>query len=125
VIEDIQGVLDDVADRLLRLPESRLTAAGADGRTVACAGHELAQRLADTAAGVEHRDAQAAPESRPVPWLGPFVVAHQVAVTGADLVAACVGLDVSVGVWGAASRRELGGVLAESAALLREFGRQW
>jgi hypothetical protein len=124
VIEDIRGILDDVVDRLLRLPESRLTAAGADARTVAVAGHELAQRLADTAAGVEARQRQAPPESRAVPWLGPFGVAHQVAVTGADLVAACLGLDASVAVWADTSRRDLGAVLAERAALLREFGRR-
>ncbi len=124
MIEDIRGVLDDVVDRLLRLPESRLTALGPDGRTVAQAGHEVAQRLADTAAGVEDREAPAPPESRAVPWLGPFVVAHQVAVTGADLLAAGVGLDARVAVWAEASRRDLGVVLADCAALLREFRRR-
>jgi hypothetical protein len=121
VIEDIRGVLDDVVDRLLRLPESRLSGGGPDGRTVARAGHEVAQRLADTAAGVEHRQAPTPPELRAVPWLGPFVVAHQVAVTGADLLAAGVGLDASVGVWVDASRHDLGAALADCTALLREF----
>jgi len=124
VIEDIRDVLDDVVDRLLRLPESRLTVAGPDGRTVAAAGHEVAQRLADTAAGVEAREEPAPPDSRPVPWLGPFVVAHQVALTGADLLAAGVGLDASVPVWVKASRRDLGAVLVDCAALLQEFRRR-
>jgi hypothetical protein len=48
-----------------------------------------------------------------VPWLGPFVVAHQVAVTAADLLAVCVGLDAHVSVWADGTRRELGAVLGD------------
>jgi hypothetical protein len=116
VIEGLRTVLDEVVDRLLRAPESRLTGSGPDGRTAACAGHELAQWLADAAAGVEQRAAGVAPESRAVPWLGPFVVAHQVAVTAADLVAACAGLGAEDSVWAGGVRRELGAVLAAGEA---------
>jgi hypothetical protein len=123
VIEAIQGIVDEVVDRLIRLPGSRLSAAGPDGRTVARAGHELAQRLADAAAGVEHRHCEAPPELRAVPWLGPFTVAHQVAVTGADLVTAGDGLAPSLGVWAEGARCDLGAVLTASLERLREFRR--
>jgi hypothetical protein len=121
VIAGIQGVLDEVVDRLLRVPESRLVATGPDGRTTAGVGHELAQRLADAAACVEHRGEQTPPAARALPWLGPFVVAHQLAVTGTDLIAAAGGLDVGVTVWADGGRAELASVLAGCAADLRRF----
>jgi hypothetical protein len=53
---------------------------GPSSPSVADAGHELAQWLADLAADVEGRP------RLPVPRLGDHAVGHQVAVTGNDLV---------------------------------------
>lgn len=93
-------VLLDTADRLRRLPESRLN-------KVAPAGRELAQRLADAAAGIEARDAPTPPTVRVVPALSVFAVADQVAVTAHDLRAAAAGLAPGLAVWWDGARTPL------------------
>jgi hypothetical protein len=83
---------------------------------VADAGRELAQALADAAAGVEGRHDPAPPASRPVPVLSVFAVADQVAVTGHDLAAAGAGLDPATAVWSDGVRQPLQDVLKALAA---------
>jgi hypothetical protein len=86
------ATVDDVAERIGRLPESRL-------RARAASGLELAQELADAAAGIEARAAANPPPPREVPALSLFAVGDQVAVTGADLLAAADGLAGTTAVW--------------------------
>lgn len=93
-------LLLDCADRLRRLPESRLN-------KVATAGRELAQALADAAAGIEARAAPTPPPGRLVPILGVFALADQVAVTAHDLQVAAAGLDPETVVWWDGARRPL------------------
>lgn len=69
-----------VADRLRSLSLTRLAAPLPPYASRADAGHALAQRLADAAAGLEGHPRRA------VPRLGDESVGDQVAVTGADLV---------------------------------------
>lgn len=85
--------VSDLVDRVAPSPRSRLVGRPPElgGRTRADAVYELAQRLADVAAGVENRDAGRPAPRRTLPDLGPFVVADQLAVTGADLLAAVLG----------------------------------
>lgn len=97
-------VLLDTADRLRRLPESRLN-------KVAPAGRGLAQNLADAAAGIEARDAATPPPARVVPALSVFAIADQVAVTAHDLRAAAAGLAPEVAVWWGGARTPLQDVL--------------
>lgn len=93
-----------MADRLRRLPESRLN-------KVAAAGRELAQALADAAAGIEGRDASTPPADCAVPVLGVFAVADQVAVTAHDLSAAAGGLEPATPVWWKGVRKPFEDVL--------------
>ncbi|WP_019872873.1 hypothetical protein [Sporichthya polymorpha] len=95
----------EIADRLRRMPESRL-------RRVADAAHALAQDLADAAAGIEGRAGKTPPALRPVPTLSVFAVADQVTVTAHDLGAAAAGLDSGTHVWWQGARGPLGEVLA-------------
>lgn len=74
-----------LASRLRGLPGSRLARPFPPYESRATVAHALAQELADLAQGVTERDG-AGPAWRTVPWLGPFVVADQVAVTGQDLL---------------------------------------
>jgi hypothetical protein len=74
--------VERAVDRLRSLGPARLAASTASGATVADEAHRLAQRLADLAADCEGR------LRRPVPRLADTAVADQVAVTGADLLAA-------------------------------------
>ncbi|GAA0636579.1 hypothetical protein GCM10009547_46090 [Sporichthya brevicatena] len=109
--------IGEIADRLRRMPESRL-------RRVADAAHALAQDLADAAAGVESRVADVPPALRPVPTLSVFAVADQVTVTAHDLTAAAAGLDPGTDVWWEGARRPLGDVLAALAERTRALGAQ-
>jgi hypothetical protein len=105
----------DLADRLRRLPESRL-------KKVAVAAHELAQALADAAAGVEARAADRPPPLRPVPRLSVFALGDQIAVTVHDLADAAAGLDAAEPVWRHGAKRPLAetlDALAEAAQRLR------
>lgn len=85
--------VSDLVDRVGPLPRSRLVGRPPElaGRTRAEAVHGLAQRLADVAAGIENRDAVRPAPGRKLPDLGPFVVSDQLAVTGADVLAAVLG----------------------------------
>jgi uncharacterized membrane protein YfbV (UPF0208 family) len=71
----------------------------------------LVQTLADAAAGIESRDAPAAPPIRAIPTLSVFALADQVAVTGQDLRAATAGVDPATPVWWNGVRRPLQDVL--------------
>jgi hypothetical protein len=114
--------LRELTDRLRALPESRLVGRPeGTGRGRAELAGELAQRLVDWAHGVEHRDGtfQLAPQ---LPGVGLFVTADQVAVAGADLVAAAVGLPLDTPVWADAGRRApLGEVLAAARAAVADL----
>jgi hypothetical protein len=102
---DVIGrLLDDCADRVRRLPESRLN-------KVAGSAGELAQLLADAAAGIERRGADEPPESRTIPTVSVFAVGDQIAVTARDLTAATVGLSADELVWCQNSRQPLASVL--------------
>jgi hypothetical protein len=85
--------VSDLVDRVRPLPQSRLVGRPPElgGRTRAEAVHGLAQRLADVAAGIENRDAVTPAPRRTLPDLGPFLVGDQLAVTGADVLAAVLG----------------------------------
>jgi hypothetical protein len=90
--------LATVADRLRRLPESRLSRAAESAR-------DLVQLLADAAAGVEGRAGSSPPELRAVPALSVFSLGDQVAVTARELAEATTDLDVSDPVWWRGTRR--------------------
>jgi len=126
-VEALRFVLDDVVNRLGRLPESRLVGGrdAVDGLTVAAIAHSTAQQLADLAAGVERRDSPQPPVSRVLPDLGPFVVSDQLAVTGTDLLAGAAGLDPAAVVWAPDGRRgPLAAVLAAGRQALEELRRR-
>ncbi len=74
-----------LATRLRALPESRLSRPFPPRHSRAQAAHGLAQALADLAQSLAERGRL--PQWRTLPWLGPFVVADQVAVTANDLLA--------------------------------------
>lgn len=112
-MDTVGHLLTDVSDRLRRLPESRLN-------KVAGAGRELAQDLADAAAGVEGRDAATPPPDRAVPVLSVFAVADQVAVTAGDLAAAAGGVEPGTPIWWQGGRQPLQDVLE---ALAGQAGR--
>lgn len=97
-------VLLDIAERLRRLPESRLN-------KVAPVGRGLVQAVADAAAGIEARAAAAPPPLRVVPALSVFAIADQVTVTADDLRAAAAGLAPEVPVWWDGARTPLQDVL--------------
>lgn len=97
-------LLVDTADRLRRLPESRLN-------KVATSARGLAQTLADAAAGIEGRDAATAPPIRAIPTLSIFALADQVAVTAQDLRAGTAELDPATPVWWEGARTPLQDVL--------------
>ena len=75
-----------VADRFRHLSEARLTASFPPYESRAEAGRQLAQRMADAAAGIAGRSAAEPPRLREVPTISVFAVGEQVAVTGNDLV---------------------------------------
>jgi hypothetical protein len=84
--------IDTVADRFRGLSEARLVGrarvAGARplGRTRAECGVELAQRLADAAAGIAARFDDLPQRAPRVPAISVFAVGEQVAVTGRELL---------------------------------------
>jgi hypothetical protein len=99
----------DLADRMRALPESRLI------RQIAAA-EGLARQLVAWAHGIEHRDRLPLPSIPELPRVGLFVTADQVAVAGADLVAAAAGLPPDTPVWADADARQpLADVLAAAA----------
>jgi hypothetical protein len=79
---DLAEQVGRLADRLRSLSDVRLRAALPGAGSRADAAHRLAQQLADAAAGLGGEPV------RPVPRLDDLVVGDQVAVTGADLLAA-------------------------------------
>jgi hypothetical protein len=119
--ELLANVVRELTDRLRALPESRLVGRP-DGATVGRAelAGALARRFVAWAHGVEHREhaPSAAPE---LPSVGLFVTADQVAVAGADLVAAAAGLPADTPVWDAGRRVPLGDVLAAALAAVAEL----
>jgi hypothetical protein len=113
-VELLANAVRELTDRLRALPESRLVRRAESARA-------LAQRLVAWGHGVEHRDEQpsAAPE---LPSVGLFVTADQVAVAGADLVAAATRLPADTPVWTDADQRApLGEVLAAALAAVAEL----
>jgi hypothetical protein len=89
VFTRLEAVLSRLAGQFRSMPESKLHGRLRDGRSRAVAGHELAERLALAAQGLEDRCASAAPVWRRLPFEGPFVVGDQIGVTGHDLLVAC------------------------------------
>ena len=85
---ELERLVERLAEHLRRLPESRLRRHRPElgEATAADAAHALAQWLADTAAALA-ADESPAPPPR-VPRLSDLAVGDQVAVTGAELVAA-------------------------------------
>jgi hypothetical protein len=116
-IGTLDSVLLDTADRLRRLPESRLN-------KVAAAARGVAQSLADAAAGIEARDAAVSPPTRVVPALSVFAIADQVAVTAHDLRAAAAGVAPEVAVWWDGARTPLQDVLQALAARVEQVRAQ-
>ena len=109
VLHTLSDLVADVADRVRRLPESRLN-------RVAGPARELAQALANAAAGIEGRHDPAPPEGRPLPVLSVFALADQIAVTRHDLTAAAAGLDPVTPIWWGGVRQPLQDVLSALAA---------
>lgn len=106
----------EVTDRMRTLPESRLI-----GRVGAA--RVLARRLVEWAHGVEHRDRLPPPPTPELPDEGVFVTADQVAVAGADLVAAADGLPPDTPVWvdGGTRRVPLADVLAAATTAVADL----
>jgi hypothetical protein len=117
--ELLDNVLREVADRLRALPESRLVARVG-------AAQVLAGRLVEWAHGIEHRGLLPPPPPPELPVVGLFVTADQVAVAGADLVAAADGLSPTTPVWVDAGTRQvaLADVLAAATAAVAEMRAQ-
>jgi hypothetical protein len=111
-----------LASRLRGLPGSRLGRPFPPHQSRAAAAHALAQSLADLAQGVTERDGTG-PAWRSVPWLGPFVVADQVAVTGQDLLSALVELSTADSDPGAAPVWTRGGRAPVAEAVTALTGR--
>jgi hypothetical protein len=109
------NALREVADRLRALPESRLVSR-------VSAAEALARRLVEWAHGIEHRDVLPPPPVPQLPTIGLFVTADQVAVAGADLLAAADGLPPDTPVWVDAGTRRvrLAEVLAAATAAVAE-----
>lgn len=115
-MELLANAVRELADRLRALPESRLVGRAESAR-------ELAQRLVAWGHGVERRDEPPSPAPE-LPAVGLFVTADQVAVAGADLVAAATGLPDDTPVWGAAGQRvALAEVLTAALAAVAEARR--
>ena len=92
-VESVSARLETVLIRLSAhfrsMPESKLLGRLPDGRLRAAAGHELAERVALAAQGVEDRGRSVPPTWRALPFDGPFAVGDQIGVTGHDLLVAC------------------------------------
>ncbi len=110
-----------LADRLRSLSDVRLARELEPGRTSASAALAAAQRLADLAAGVEHREAPDPPAPRLVPTVADFAVGDVIAVTGHDLAAAARALPADMPVWLDGARSPLAAAVAEGAALCRSL----
>jgi hypothetical protein len=114
----------ELVDRLRALPESRLTGRP-EGAAVGRAelARALAQQLVAWGHGVEHRDDPPGSVAPELPRVGLFVTADQVAVAGADLIAAADELPADTGVWvdGGTRRASLGEVLAAAGAAVAEL----
>jgi len=119
--EDLGRSVERLADRLRTLADTRLARRIGGAATAADRAHGLAQALADAEKGIAERAAGQPPAWRPVPRLGDLAVGDQVAVTGADLVAACEGLGPDDAVWTRAGRSAASAVLAQAVADVREL----
>jgi hypothetical protein len=84
---DLGREVERVADRLRTLSLARLAEPVRGHASRAAAGRTAAQAMADTCAAIEGRRAQ------PLPALADGAVGDQVAVTGADLLAAARAAD--------------------------------
>lgn len=83
-----ERLLEELArltDRIRSLPLAALSRPDGDGRVCTDAVRDVAQRLADLAAGLSGDDVRA------LPHLADAAAADQLAVTGADLMAALAG----------------------------------
>jgi len=129
--EDLGRTVERLADRLRTVAETRLARPprgdgdpSQAGRTsLADRAHRLAQSLADAEQGIAERAAEQAPRWRTVPRLGDLAVGDQVAVTGKDLAAACVGLGTDEPVWTRTGPAAASAVLARALADVRELAR--
>lgn len=119
--EDLGRSVERLADRLRTLADTRLARPLDGGATAADRAHALAQALADAEQGIAGRAAKRPPAWRAVPRLGDLAVGDQVAVTGADLVAACGGLEADEAVWTRAGRAPASVALARAVADVREL----
>ena len=136
--DDLAADLDRLVDRLRHLPDSRLArpprgpggsglggppAATGDGpapatASVADLAHGLAQRLADTARGIEGRDLARPPDPRPVPRLADLASGDVVAVTGRDVVIAARGVHADDPVWTGGARQPAAVAVATAATAI-------
>jgi hypothetical protein len=113
--EELPAVLRRLADRLSTLSLTRLAAPVEGHESRAMAAHALAGRLAALAQGIEERSTADPPDWRELPWIADGVVADQLVVVGADLVAALHAVDDDTPVWTRAGKRTV--VLVVDAAL--------
>lgn len=131
--------IDTIADRYRGLSRARLSgalprpvalprsAAGTGGQVAANgsqlsragAGHQLAQLLADAAAGVAERAADMAPARRPVPIIDMFALGEQIAVTGHDLVLELKDLSDRELVWDGDRRVRVATLVARVTGVLK------
>jgi hypothetical protein len=119
--EDLGRAVERLADRLRTLTDARLARPVVGGASAGDRAHVLAQSLSDAEQGIAERAAERPPAWRTMPRLGDLAVGDQVAVTGADLVASCEGLDPAESVWTRAGRSAASAVLARAVADVREL----
>jgi hypothetical protein len=112
-----------VADRLRSLSAARLAAPAPAYPSIAAAGRQAAQALADAAQGYAEAGAAQPPRWRTIPALSDFAVGDMVAVTGRDLIDAAAAASPDQQVWTRSGTRAAVAVLAEVAALLRDVRR--
>ena len=90
--DELATELGRVADLFRRMPHSKFTLRLEPYGDRARAGHWLTGQLAGLAQGAEEWQSATPPRWRTVPSLGVFALGDQIAVTGADLLAAFLAL---------------------------------
>jgi hypothetical protein len=123
VVARLEVELRRVVQRLSTLAIARLEQPCPPWGSLAGAARGAAQALADAAQDVEEATAERPPVRRTLPDLSAGSAAAQVAVTGADLVAAAADLPAGVPVWLGADRVPVAVRLGRAVDVLVELRR--
>jgi hypothetical protein len=121
--DELQALVGRLADRLGMMSLTRLAAAVEGYESRAKAAYMLAARLAEFAQGVEEAARPTPPDWRELPWVADTVVAHQLMVVGADLVAALLDASDESSVWTRTGRRTTAEALAATVTDVRRIKR--